>query len=59
MHAGTKGTASMEEKVMELGRDDLRKVALATGERVRRGVNWLPMADLRKIVVTYCTPQAW
>ena len=49
----------MEEKVMELGRDDLRKVALATGERVRTGVNWLPMADLRKIVVTYCTPQAW
>ena len=28
----------MEEKVMELERDDLRKVALATGERVRRGV---------------------
>eukprot|EP00435_Cladocopium_sp_Y103_P003166 s2528_g1.t1 len=59
LSADIEGMAWVEKEVEDLSWDVIRKVAQATGERVRSGRNCLPVEDLRKIVVTYCTPQAW
>ena len=59
MSADIEGMAWVEKKVKELEQPVLRKVAQATGERVRSGLNWLPNKVLQKMVVMYCTPQAW
>eukprot|EP00435_Cladocopium_sp_Y103_P012065 s5048_g3.t1 len=59
LSADIEGMAWVEKKVKELDQRVLRKVAQATGERVRSGHDWLPVEVLQKIVVMYCTPQAW